>query len=159
MVLWVITVLRVLIVLWVLTVLRVLMVLRALIVLRYMVLWVIVILRVIIVLRVFMVLQVLGDQALMVLQVMMVFQRLMVVLTHLVFVALQDNTLGHLVFLWEALYSESCKVQTSDPQTSDVTMVGQYKRQAYKRRTGTTSDGDKRRTSTFIRKNVRLWLS
>ena len=50
-------------------------------------------------------------------------------------------------------------VQTSDPISSDVTKVGQYKR-----RTGTnveprlTSDQYKRQTGTFIRKNVGLWL-
>ena len=47
-------------------------------------------------------------------------------------------------------------VQTSDPQTSDFTKVGQYKGRTYKRRIGTnvgqvqTSDWDKRRTSTNV---------
>ena len=52
-------------------------------------------------------------------------------------------------------------VQTSDPQSSDATKVGQYKRRTYKRRTGTnvgrvqTSDWYKRRTGSYLRKNVR----
>ena len=56
------------------------------------------------------------------------------------------------------MYWIKVPVQTSDPQTSDFTKVGQYKRRTYKRRTGTnvgqlqTSDWDKCRNSTHVRR-------
>ena len=57
---------------------------------------------------------------------------------------------------WEGRKLKMVLVQTSDPQTSDATKVGQYERRTNKRRTSTnvrlvqTSDWYKRQTGTNV---------